>query len=101
MEVNITMDKMAGEAQQDNMIEQIQRRTYRGTAVGIYDMKGKMITNLRVYLYKSINGEQMKLYLQNKFNWDEIEQSSIAWNELAQVLKKYSEFKKSKIVQMI
>ena len=101
VEVNIKMDELANEARTDQSLVQIKRRTYKGTVLGMYDERGTMITNLRDFLYNNINGTQMKTYIQNKFNWDDLEQSMIAWDELSKSLAKYTEFKKSKIVQMM
>lgn len=43
----------------------------------------------------------MEEYLQQKYNWNTLEQELIAWKEVAQALKQYTEFKKSKIIQLM
>ena len=61
----------------------------------MFDSNGIMITG------EKVNGEQLKQYIQWKYNWSKIEQSLIDWDSLQKALKKYTEFRKLKMTQLM
>ena len=101
VELNILMDKYAGMASDNSSLITPVRRTYKHTVIGMYDKNNEMITDLRKFLYTSVNGSKLQEYINKKYNWCEIEQSLINWEGLAQAMKKYSEYKKSKVIQLM
>lgn len=101
VDLNLQMDKDANYARASDVQVAPLRRTYKHTALGIYDSNNQMITDLKRYLYDMVNGNAMKEYINRKYNWCPIEQELIDWGALEKALKKYSEYKKSKIVQLM
>ena len=101
VELNILMDTYAGIASKDTSLTPPIRSTYKHTVLGMYDEKDEMITDLRTYLYKCVNGSSVKEYITKKYNWCNIEQSLINREGMLQEMKKYIEYKKSKIIQLM
>ena len=95
VQLNIEMEQSANETRLDSMIITFKRQTYSYTGMSIlYDEKGCMINDFQTFLYDKLNGRRMHQYIQEKFNWSDIEQSLIDWRYIEGALKKYSEYKK-------
>ena len=56
---------------------------------------------MREYVYNKINGRKIKQYMEEKYGWNEEMIEWIGWKQLEKAMKTYSEYKKSKIVQLI
>ena len=52
-------------------------------------------------MYKEVNGEKMSKYITTKYNWCKVEQTLINWNAIGDAMNTYSEYKKTKIIQLM
>ena len=100
-ELNILMDRHANQERDDMSYEAPMRRTYQHTAIGLYDQHNNMITDFKKYSYNIKNGKKLREYIQRKYNWNNLEQEIIYWDSLEKAMKKQTEFKKSKLIQLM
>ena len=100
-QLNILMDKRANKERDDINSEPPIQHTYKYTAIGLYHHKNVIITYITSFIYNNNNSKKICEYIQRKYNWNNLEQELIDWNSLEKAIKKYSEFKKSIMVQLL
>ena len=77
------------------------RDIYSHTVAGLYDNKGKLATDLSSFLYQHINGGKTKEYIASKFDWEEETIRNIDWEALGEIMKKYPQYQKNKMIQIM
>ena len=101
VQLNIEMDTYAKLGVKMNEKLTLKQPLYRQTIFGLYDKKKHLMTNMREYVYNKINGRKIKQYMEEKYGWNEEMIECIEWKSLEMAMKTYTEYKKSKIVQLI
>ena len=98
VQLNCEVDKLAARGV---MINPPPRAVYTHTVAALYDSNKKQVTNTSQYLYQWINGPKTREYIGRKCNWENEELDSIDWHALGQAMKSYTQFQKSKAIQLM
>ena len=71
------------------------------TVAALYNTNKRQVTDISHFLYNKINGQSTKEYIGNKYNWEAEEIDSIDWKALGQAMKSYTQFQRSKTIQLM
>ena len=82
-------------------LPQIPRKMLSHTAMGLYDDKDRLVTDLECYLYEKINGSILQEYISKKYEWEQEQMEMIDWYAIGDVVTLYTPFHCKKIVQMM
>ena len=101
VEANVEMDILANQMRTDNTVAIYKRLIYSDTVMSIMDETEGMVNDISKYMYEKENGREMQTYILQKFNWCPLEQTLIHWDAMEKAMKTYSEYKKTKMVQLM
>ena len=100
-QLNIEMDSYAKRGVQLNEEGIKIRPIYSHTVMGIYNEENHLMTNITEHIYEHVNGKQIKKFTKAKYHWDDEAYVSIHWHGLNQAITTYTQFKRTKICQLM
>lgn len=101
VQLNIEMDSKAKQGFELNKKSTLYRPLYKETILGIYDKEKRLMTDVRTYVYQKINGQRIHEYMAEKYGWNKTHREYIGWKSLGMAMNTYTEFKKSKVIQLL
>ena len=100
-QLNIWSDELALEGLWRSEMETIQKKPFHSTKVLLLTTDGRAVYNLRKYLLRSKNGEELLNYYREKKGWHSRIFNSIDWEALESLLKKAPPTQKNRLVQIL
>ena len=100
-QLNIWTDELATEGLRRSDKKQISRPTFSTTKMMLQNKEGESIHNLRRYLLRSINGEELLDYYRIKKGWHSRVFNQIDWEALESLIRKANPIKKNRHIQVL
>ena len=98
-QLNIWTDKLASEGLRRSEIRSIPRLVFSTTRAILKNQEGVSVQNLRKYLLRTTNGEDLLDYYRKKKGWHSRVFSQIDWEALENLLRRANPIKKNRHIQ--
>ena len=101
VQTNIRADELATNGVKQSKNTQVIRPELSTTKVGLRDVRGREIINIRKYLEMRTNGKEILKYYDERRNWKEGIIKTIDWEGLNALIKRAGPIQKNRIIQVL
>ena len=101
VELNIVADDLATTGLHQANNDRIKKPIFHATRIGLKTAEGKDVEDLRKYLLKRTNGDDILNYYRERRGWDRDIIQTIDWEAVDNLLRKTTPLQKNRLMQMM